>query len=448
MSGRHSAAVMWSATAALALAAAFLLTRNILMLTAQVPLDPNEGWNAAHALAAMAGHGLYPPPQSLMVNNYPPLSFYMVGAFGKLTGDVLVAGRILSICAFVCVAVGIAQALQTMGCSARARIFAAVFFCAVLLIASNYVGINDPQLLGHAVQIAALLLVLRQKPVAAAALFALSLFVKQNLLALPFAAGLWLVLQDRRAGLRFAATGLICVGAGLIACRLAGIDLIAQLASPRLWSLANMRGATGRFLSWAALPLLIAAKTPRDKYGKFCLLYGAAALLIGLGFSAGDGVDANIFFDAVIALSLALGLTLDHIRWRGCAALAAAAPLLVFLALNFADNNFFFAPDFARQSARDIVFLKARPGPALCAQISLCLWAGKDAGVDVFNVGEQIQTGARDPAPLEKMLLEHRFTALQFEDSDIPLVPRISAAIKTTYRIDHADDNGVFLVPR
>jgi hypothetical protein len=135
-------------------------------------------------------------------------------------------------------------------------------------------------------------------------------------------------------------------------------------------------------------------------------------------------------------------------RWRILAALAAA-PLLIFGILNFKDNNFFFSRDFTRQSTRDIAFLKARPGPALCAQISLCLWAGKDAGVDVFNVGEQIRTKARDPAPLETLVKEKHFATLQFDDLDgFPLGPRILAAVQSGYRIDHADDNGVFMVPR
>ena len=78
--------------AVLALAAAALLARDIIAVPAHVPLDPNEGWNAYHALAAMAGRGLYPPPGALMINNYPPLSFFLVGALGRITGDMIVAG--------------------------------------------------------------------------------------------------------------------------------------------------------------------------------------------------------------------------------------------------------------------------------------------------------------------------------------------------------------------
>src|SRR5437868_11040222 len=70
-----SVTLLWGVLALLTLT---LLARNVLAIPVLAPLDPNEGWNAAHALALLAGHGLYPPPQSLMVNNYPPLSFYLV----------------------------------------------------------------------------------------------------------------------------------------------------------------------------------------------------------------------------------------------------------------------------------------------------------------------------------------------------------------------------------
>src|SRR5437660_10308378 len=46
--------------------------RAALIARLHVPLDPNEGWNAYHAAAAMAAGNPYPPAGSLMVNNYPP----------------------------------------------------------------------------------------------------------------------------------------------------------------------------------------------------------------------------------------------------------------------------------------------------------------------------------------------------------------------------------------
>lgn len=442
MSARLAAAMIWCALLAMALAVLPLLARNILAIPVLAPLDPNEGWNAAHALAAMAGRALYPPPQSLMVNNYPPLSFYIVGALTRLTGDAVIAGRILSLAAFLAACGGIALVLRQMECGARARLFAVLFFAAVLLITSDYVGMDDPQLAGHAVQLAALLFLLRGQTLTAALIFAASLFIKHNLLALPLAAGAWLLCRDQSAALRFIVCGIAAAILGLVLCRLVyGAGLLTSLMSPRLLSLANLRFAI-LHLWWAALPLT-AVMALRGPWKDFCRLYAGIALLVGLGFSAGDGVDANGFFDLVIACALALGLMAERVP---VFAALCAAPLPLFLVFNFSDNNFFFTRDFAAQSGRDIAFLKSRPGPALCDQLSLCLWAGKEAEVDVFNMGEQIKTGARDAAPLAGMIASRRFAVLQLQDLDA-LGPQVRTAIAKHYRIDHNDDNGNFLTP-
>lgn len=445
MTPRLAERLVWGASAALALVALILLVRNILAIPAHVPLDPNEGWNAAHALAAMAGHGLYPPPQALMVNNYPPLSFCLIGAFTRHGGDVLIAGRWVALAAYLATGAGIAAALRRMDCRPRAILLGTLFFAALLLITSDYVGMDDPQLLGHAMQLGALLLLLRDRFFASALLFALSLFIKHNLLAMPLAAGLWLLVQDRRAGAVFLLWWLAFALSGLVLFQLGfGTSLITQLASPRLSSLANLGAAVTR-LWWVVLPVLAMAGVWPDRYSLFCSFYAGAALLSGLVFAAGDGVDANAFFDLGIALSLALGLVVERGRWPILAA-ASALPLLVFLAVTFHDNNFFFTRHFARTSIRDIAFLKSRNGPALCDQLSLCLWAGKGAEVDVFNVGEAIKARVRDPAALVKMIADHRFATLQLIDMD-GLGADVRHAIEKNYRADYRDDNGSFLVP-
>ncbi len=445
MSMRLSTTALWSAMAALALVVLPLAARNLAMIPAHIPLDPNEGWNAAHALSAMTGHTLYPKPPAWMTNNYPPLSFYIVGALTRLTGDAIVAGRLLAGMAFLAACGGIGALLRTMDCDGRAAVFAALFFAAVLLVGSDYVAMDDPQMLGHAVQVAGLLLALRHRPIWAAALFAVSLFIKHNLLPLPLATGLWLLWQERRAGLQFLLWGLAFVLVGLIGFQLHfGASLLSQLMSPRLSSAANLRAAL-LHLWWAPLPLVAMQGLRGDRWSLLCFLYAAAALALGLVFAVGDGVDANAFFDLAIALSLALGLLADHGR-RNWLAAFCAVPVLVFLAFTFTDNNFFFTRGFAAQSARDIAFLQSRPGPALCDQLSLCLWAGKTAQVDVFNVGEAIKSRARDPAALTRMIASHHFAAIQLQDMDA-LGPQVRAAIASRYRLDHTDDNGSFFTP-
>ena len=445
MSLRLSPAFVWGTVAALALVVAPLLTRNLMAISRHVPLDPNEGWNAAHTLALLAGKGLYPSPREWMVNNYPPLSFYLVGAIARHSGDIIATGRAISFVAFLLTVAALGAAAKAMKCRARAIALAVLFLAAHLLINSDYVGMYDPQLLGHAVQLAALVLLLGQHRLAAALLFAASLFIKHNLLALPLASGIWLLIQDRRAGMQFLVWGLVFASAGLIVFRyFFAISLLTQLASPRLSSPANLGSAIAK-LWWAVMPLGAMMGLRADRYGQFCAIYVVAGLILGLAFAAGDGVDVNAFFDFAIALSLALGLAADRGRWPILPA-ASALPLLIMLAVNFDDNNFVFGNDFANQSARDIVFLKIRPGPVLCDQLSLCLWAGKGAEMDVFNIGEAIKTGARDPSPLVRMIAQHHFAALELQDQD-GLGPVVQRAIAQNYRLHHKDDNGQFLIP-
>jgi hypothetical protein len=439
---------------ALAFTAAALALRGGMAMGLRVPLDPNEGWNAYHALAAMTGATLY--PHDLMVNNYPPLSFYIVGLLGRGIGDFIVAGRIVSLLSALAIAMGLAALLRQLGVRVLDGIFAGLLFITILLVTTDYVAMDDPQLLGHALQLEALLLLFRQRPAIgfAALLLVAGLFVKHNLIALPLAVWLWLMLRDRRSAIHLAGWGLGFALAGLIATwAFLGVNLLHELNSARVWRFSNLAAATTTYLSWAALPLLLAAlagwRLRRDIWMRFCLIYGAIALVLGVAFSAGDGVDANIFFDLDIALSLSAGLALTGLptSWRGLIALGYAAPLALFLARNFADNNFAYTEAFQKQAPPDIAFLEANPGPALCESLSLCYWAGKDGVVDVFNISEQVETGRLSDAALIHLLDTGFFKSAQFDSwTPFALGDAVRKALLAHYRIDHVDDNGVFLV--
>jgi hypothetical protein len=407
----------------------------------------------------MAGHALYPPAASYFVDNYPPLSFYVVGLLGRVTGDMIVAGRIGSLLSFLAVAAGIAWVVQIMGAGRQAAVLAALFFAAMLLVATDYVGMDDPQMLGHALDMAALLLLLRGRDWPAALVFVIAIFVKHNLVAMPLAAALWLVLQDRHRGARFVAAGIVFSLLGLGAFRLVyGSSLLSHLASARMYSPALVESAVGAWLVWAAIPLFIvlrlAAIARRERFVQFALLYVVVAVAIGIAFSGGAGVDANVFFDADIALALGIALALE----RSGATWAAAVLILPLLAglyvasdSTWRDRDFWLHPMAAdmAETQGDIAFLKARKGPALCETLAFCYWAGKDEEVDVFNVGQEIASGARSDYQLDCMLEGRAFSAIEFDSLDaFSLTPGLKRALLHAYRIDHADDEGVFLVPR
>src|SRR5260370_34811100 len=83
---------------------AILSVSRIWLIPAHFSSDPNEGWNAFQAARAIGTGPLYSGPQALTGNNYPPLSFYLVGWAARLLGDPIVAGRIIAPIAALAVA--------------------------------------------------------------------------------------------------------------------------------------------------------------------------------------------------------------------------------------------------------------------------------------------------------------------------------------------------------
>lgn len=445
------------------------LWRVIAAIGLHVPFDPNEGWNAYHAAAAMAGRALYPDAPSYMVDNYPPLSFYIVGALGRLTGDAIVAGRIVSVLSFFAVAAGIARTARIMGCRAIDAGLAAVLFMSCLLVGSDYVGMDDPQLLGHALGMAGVVVVMQgRRPrslVWGAALLTAALFVKHNLVAQPLALAAWLLLYDRRNGARFVTAGVLLSLAGLAAFRLGfGSDLLSHLVSPRNYSFVLLADNVGRWLDWGAVPLAILAVLlavhGKDKYVVFCALYAGIALVLGVAFAGGAGVDANVFFDADIALALGCALAFNRfaksgVLWPAMTALALVPPLLVAVYLAYDDDwrdpDFWLHPmaDDAATAHDDIAFLARHHGRAMCELLALCYWAGKGAEIDMFNTQQQYIAHARSDDDLVRKINARSFAVVQIDALEpFALTPRIRAALLGAYHIDHSDDDGVFLVPR
>ena len=200
---RHAHFLFATILTALAMGCLAGLWRIVAASNLHVALDPNEGWNAYHTASTMAGHSPYPGSASFMTNNYPPLSFYLVGLLGGVLGDNIIAGRIVSLISFLVVAGGIASLARRFGVRSSDAAFASLVFAGLLLVFSDYVGMDDPQMLGHALQIFGLLLLVKNEKslpadLAGAALFVAGLFVKHNLVAMPIATIIWLSLGDWR----------------------------------------------------------------------------------------------------------------------------------------------------------------------------------------------------------------------------------------------------------
>jgi soluble lytic murein transglycosylase-like protein len=76
----------------------------------------NEGWNAYHIAAAMTDPAsLYPAKASLFANNYPPLSFFILGEVARFTGDAIIAGRMVAFVSTLGTGICLALAARAMG---------------------------------------------------------------------------------------------------------------------------------------------------------------------------------------------------------------------------------------------------------------------------------------------------------------------------------------------
>src|SRR2546423_5658789 len=104
----------------------------------------NEGWNAYHADQAMRGAAqLYPPPDGLVANNYPPLSYYLAGWLGRVFGDPLYVGRALSLLATLGTAAAAAAVVRQFGGSRAACLIAGFWVVATLArVFGFYLGMN------------------------------------------------------------------------------------------------------------------------------------------------------------------------------------------------------------------------------------------------------------------------------------------------------------------
>jgi hypothetical protein len=385
--------------------------------TLVIARNRSEGWNAYHAQAAFDGAALYHPAGALLANNYPPLSFLLTAAVMHLGPDGVFAGRLIAALAFVACATLIGALVHAQTGDAVASLVAATAFaCWMAVHQPEWVGIDDPQLLGHALLLGGLLLLARGNglvaPMLAALLCVAGLFAKHNLLALPLAAFAWqLRVRPGRAAL-FALAGAALAVLGFLECWLAyGSDLLDGMLAPRVTSAARawrllLLGAAG------LAPLLCLgafAATERDarRFSWFVGLYLMLGAALGVVQFAGEGVNGHAIDDAVIAASLGAGLLVARAgrRWVAIAATAAA---VLLAGPDLSDVKDMLQPGawMAQQRARSlatrqmVALVASRPGAAICDTAVYCYWAGKPQLVDSFHLDQLLALRLSDGADL------------------------------------------------
>lgn len=422
--------------AVLTLLALALFAYPCLRVGTPLEIDYNEGWNAHMQLKAMTGASLYGNDTPFILNNYPPLSFYLIGLLGKVVGDVVLAGRLVSLAAVLL----IAASAHVVARAAGARPWDALLSAATALgllsgLAADYVGTNDPQLLAQSLLCVGFALYVRRDCGAArlplvALLFAAGLMTKHNVLALPLVATIHLMLRGgNRERALFLGSGAVLAAAALAVIQWKfGPGFFRALLAGREYDPAR-----GILLSTEMLDML---QAPLAVVGLYFLLardgriatkvgwYLGAGLALAFGFSGGAGVDTNVFFDPMIACAMGAGPAVAWLRGRpgmgtrACAALALAVHAGLIFHAPIALGR--FGVDMAGEMAErerlflaDVDWLRQMPDPVICESMLLCLRAGKPVWIDTYAAAQGAATGRLPKDALPDMLARGEVAVVQ-----------------------------------
>ena len=481
----------------------------------------NEGWNVYAAMRLLPGAKgdaqlpgnlaasplagtccetrLYPPGYGWTTVNYPAASFLLLAKLHAVTHDLLFTGRMLSLFSLLLSCVLVAGIARQLGAIGRAAVLSGTLLLSIFcLCATEYVGMDDPQMLGQAVSLAGVLVYLRIRSeastspirgsrhefigiLAAALLFVLAGCVKQNLIAFPLAVLLDLLLRSRARALWFAVCGIVFA---TVALRwnlwIGGPGFVQEMLLPRSYSGAKavlmLRDVFGPLLLPLVLACVAAWRNRSNPSRRFAGLTLVSSLLIGGYFAGGAGVARNALFDALCAMAILLGIVLSGTQ-TGTARTTAVGPLWTELPLSrFGLVPLLFAwmtiPALVegtwrpwskiheslaaqRRFMEEVNMLRAQPGPALCESMLLCAMSGKPFVYDPFNATRLIQLGRLDGKALVRELEQHRYGTVQMRlpppGDELTLQrfsPDILQVIRANYTVVWQGSDSTILVPK
>ena len=356
-----------------------------------------------------------------------------------MTGDVLVAGRLIAFVSLLIVAVCIFLAIRLI--DARSRIGSII---GVLLFLSfnatvfrSYLAMDDPQWLGHALMTAGMVVLLagnKDGPleggriVTAALLMLTGGFVKHNLVAFPLATTVWLSSYDRRALTIWITTSVLTlIAAAALLFHVYGMVFFDDLlASDRHYSWLRMivrsAGPIATMLPMILVTLRLYKTGKIDRRVNLILLMVAISLPLGILERAGQGVDRNAHFETLIALSIttAASLTLCGFALEKRILLRPLTWLIVPLLLLIPETFRADLDELRYRGDRSSAWSKiqdqvaATPGRVACETSAICYWAGKQFEIDFFLYGQHVSIH-HDATALKQALMQHRFAAIELD---------------------------------
>ncbi len=433
--------------AALAILAAIYFIWPVCRACLPMEIDYNEAWHAYHADAIRDGQALYPEPDGLAANNYPPLSYYLVGGIAAATFDAVYVGRVLSLLAIAAIMFAMGFCLRQFGASRASALLAGLWFLATMSrFFESYVGMNDPHLFALAIMVWALVWFLRRMRNGRAVEPAILLmvfagFFKHTLFAVPATALCWLAISDRRLAVRAAVVCVVAAALGLALCAMIyGDAFFRQLFMPRQYKLIWAFEGLGR-LQWIAPAIAIFAVCAwhqrHDKAVRFTTLFVLIAFFFYFIQKIGAGVYDNAQFELAVAGAIGLGLAFDRIEAIPLARqwginLSRLTIVLILIGRLLASSHtepylLLASQDFREQLRQQCEIMEAEtariaaiPGPVVCMVkkdpvLTVSRRAGKPFVYDGFAVDQRIKTGKLSEDELKETI---RGQGIRFEQVD------------------------------
>jgi hypothetical protein len=363
---------------------------------------------------------LYPPNDGLIANNYPPLSYYVMGWLGRPFGDPLYVGRAVSILSTLSIGAAAAAAVRQFGASRAGALLAAFWFVATLArFFEFYVGMNEPQLFGLAVMSVGFAWFWKRRADGRAVepavlVMVLAGFIKHNFITLPLVALAWLWLDNWRLGLRATVIGGAAAALGLAICAFMFAPwFIPDMLFPRTSHLARALSTLGRLqfiLPAMALWAIWAWHERGSRAARFTGTLIAIALVLCLAQKSGAGVDENAQFELIFATAVGIGIAYDGLLrdplrsgWPPRTISAVVLGILIVRLLISSRLEFayvLFSPHYRALAAENAAVTRAEaartaaiPGPVACSNLVVCRMAGKPFVFDHFWITQLVETG-------------------------------------------------------
>ncbi|GFZ93968.1 ArnT family glycosyltransferase [Dyella caseinilytica] len=461
-----------------------LVTIPLCAIPLHVSRNYDEGWNAYFAQIAMHGGVLYPPIDAMVANNYPPLSFYLVGAVGKMVGDNVVAGRLLSVLSLIVVSINVGRLSRWLGAGRSLAVLAsALFLLGVYTLIPGYMATDDPQFLAHAFVTWGALIFLKanaerlwKSMLLSALLIVVGGLIKHNVISLPLTLCTWALFYDRRRlGVFLAASFVVGVAACIMVYMSWGMAMVRDvLFNPRLvWlgrALLTMEYVLRFLLPYLIMTIVGWVLLGRRDKASFVVLYLASSMLNGFWMLAGAGVNLNMLCDAVIALTLGVVLFVQalsddgwpvrmlhgHAKTVACLLVVLpwmAASLFVYISRPGTHNV--DALVHAHQWEELSRTLSLSKGEVACETLAVCYWAHKPMEIDFFNYGQKLYARsayADAPAGFLVKVTQKSYAYVVIEKSSLsdPRLPLVlMRALFENYKpVEIVADEEVLLVPR